>query len=410
MAESSAPRPLSGLRVVALEQFMAGPLGSMLMADLGAEVIKVEPIDGGDPARNIGPYAGASPDSPGRSTIFLRLNRNKRSLAVNLRDPRGAALVRDLAAQSDILWQNFRPGVLKRLGLGYEELAKLNPRLIYVAVSGYGQTDIAPSPQTDRPAFDLIAQAESGVMYRPGEPDDPPHYLGFPLADNYPSLLAAFAALAAVIHRDQTGRGQLVDCAMVDAMALANEQILGNYLLTGQIGKRGMSPSSAPFGAFRAADGYLAIAVGGDAIWRRFCEAVDHPEWLERPEWKTGPERGRFIPGELADCIEEWTSIRPAAEAARHLYERGVPATVVSDVNGLAASEHLAARGLLWELDDPLAGPVQVVGSPPLFSNAPYQKPRPVPELGEAVEDIVGGLLGRSTADIAALRRDGVIA
>ena len=409
MADVSSPQPLAGLRVIAIEQFMVGPLGSLLLADLGAEVIKIEPPGTGEPARSLGPYLGGSPDGPGRSAIFLRLNRNKRSLAINLRDPRGVDLVRDLVTRSDVVWQNFRPGVLDRLGLGYEALAALNPRLIYVALSGYGQAQIAPSPYSTRPAFDVIAQAESGLMFRPGERGDPPCYLGFPAADNYPALMAAFATLAAVIHRQQTGQGQLVDCSMVDAMALLNEQILGNYLLYRKVAVRGASPSSAPFGPYRTADGYVAIAVAGEPLWHRFCQAVGHPEWLERPEWQTGTGRGQAMKGELGPLIESWTGARSTAEVVRILLEHDVPATSVDDVDAAAESPHYAARGLFWELDDPVAGPVRTIGSPPLYSRAPYPTPAPPPELGEATRDFLGGVLGLDEAAIEQLRGDGVI-
>ncbi|HEX2172129.1 MAG TPA: CoA transferase [Dehalococcoidia bacterium] len=402
-------RPLTSVRVLACEQFMMGPFGTMLLGDLGAQVIKIEPIDGGDPSRSIPPFfqGPAGQESTG---TFVRLNRNKQSLALNLKSEAGKDVFRALVKVSDAVWENYRPGVMDRLGIGWEALRALNPALIYVSLTGYGHLDIYPSPDSARPAFDLIGQAMSGVMYRAGRPGDPPAYCGYPLADNYPSLMGAFGLVSALFGRTVTGQGQHVDISMVDAMLAANEQVIGHYVQTGEIQPRGGAGFSSPYHSFKAQDGYLVIAAAHTPIWHRLCRVMGRDDLIAETRLDAAIFRMDHTEDIIRPAIEGWAADKPVDRVVGLLSDAGVPASPVYEVDQVAAWPHVTARHMLWEVDHPAAGPVKVVGNPVKLSGAPEEVAAPPPALGEQTDRILTDLLGLSEKEVFRLREGGVVA
>jgi len=372
--------PLEGVRVLAIENFLSGPYGSMLLADFGAEVIKVEPPEGDGYRRATPNYETAE----GRmSYSFLRVNRNKQSIVLDLKTPEGKDAFLRLVDEADVVWENLRPGAMDRLGLGWDALHERNPALIYATISGFGHGDVLPrGPYADLPAFDIVAQAMSGMMTRVGEEGQPPLYLGAPIADQLAGVMAAFGVVLALRTAEATGEGQHVDIAMYDVMVALNEQSIGHYSHFGVIPKRGLSPTSAPYGAFRAKDGWFAVGIASDWIWARFCTAIGRPELVTAEGLRTGMERSANQDAVLRPLIEAWASTRTASEAAFHLTDAGVPAAPVQDVADLFTDAHVAAREMLTTLDDPVVGKLTVAGNPVKLGAHPHVSARTAPQLG----------------------------
>lgn len=407
-ASDPARLPLRGLRVLDLGQIVAGPYGTMLLASLGAEVIKIEPPGRGEPYRREGPRVT---DSQGNEhgTYHLRLNRNKKSLALNLRDPRGVEILHGLAAKSDMVWENFRPGVMDRLGVGYQTLSAINPAIIMVSVSGFGQPAVMEGPYADRPAFAIIAEAMGGEMEMVGYSDGPPLWLGFGMADLTTGLMAAFGALAALQSRSLTGRGQHVDCALYDAMVSFSERALLDYTLTGRVPTRGRETYLSSWGAFRCRDGYVSIATVGEEMWGRLCEVIGRPEWLGDPRFENAIARSHQMADVIRPAIEDWLSDRGKQEAATLLAEHGVASGPVQNAADIFNCPQVATRNMLVEVDDPLAGKVQLTGFPVKFSDLPEIEPEHPPLLGEHTTYCLRELLGRDDAAIEELVKDGVV-
>ncbi|MDQ0141319.1 CaiB/BaiF CoA transferase family protein [Cupriavidus necator] len=404
---SMPDRPLQGVRVLAVENFVAGPFASMWLADAGAEVIKVEAPSGGDFARSTSPVRTAEDGSP-HALSFLRTNRNKKSLTLDLKQPEGKRLFVELAAGADIVIENLRPGVMDRLGVGYGDLRARNPRLIYVAVSGFGHTDVKPSPYTDHPALDIVGQALSGLMYRPERQDDRPTYLGFSMTDLQGGILAAQGALLALYQRERTGRGKKVDISLYDASLVQNEISVTMYSALRQPLPPGVPAVTAPFGPFRASDGHIVIAVLGEHIWRRFCEVIGKPELVADPRFADGMARRKHSAA-LDPHIDAWLATRTRAQAVDLLREGGVPASVVNDVADLFDCPHVAAREMLMTVNDPVWGPVQVVGNPIKMSDVPEPAAGVPPRLGEHTEAVLRDWLHLDARQIQALRAGGIV-
>lgn len=401
-------RPLDGVRVLAVENFVAGPYCSMWLADAGAEVIKVEnPATGGDLARATSPVRH-TPDGRPRGLSLLRTNRNKKSLTLDLKHPEGRAVFAELAQQADIVVENLRAGVMDRLGVGYAALAEANPRLIYVALSGFGQAAFLPSPMMDQPAFDIVGQALAGLMNRPERQGDKPAYLGFSLADIEAGMLGAYGATLALIQRGRTGRGQLVDISLYDACLAMNEISVALYSGQRSRAAPGLHAVTAPFGSYRAADGWIVIAVLGEPIWKRFCAAIAMPGLLDDPRFATGVSRSANNDA-LTAAFAPWLAARSRAEALAVLLDAGVPCSAVHDVEDLFDCPHVAARQMLLTLDDPAWGPVQVVGNPVKMSDVPPVEARLPPDPGQDTDAVLMGWLGLSADRIAALRAGGAI-
>jgi formyl-CoA transferase len=394
-------KPLEGIRVLAVENFIAGPFASMWLADWGAEVVKVEEPGKGDHSRSTSPLR---PDAQGQaqSLSFLRSNRNKRSLTLNLKTDDGKRVFRELAAQADIVLENLRPGVMDKLGLGWAELSALNPRLIYVAISGYGHGDVKPSPYTEHPAFDIVAQALSGLMYRPERSGDRPIYLGVSLGDIQAGIVAAQGALLALLQRGRTARGQKVDISLYDATMVLNELPLAMYSVFREKYPPGSHALTAPFGTYRAADGYIVIAVLGEHVWQRFCEAIGEPALAQDERFGDGLSR-RKNQRALDEPIQRWLATRTRREAVDALLAHGVPASMVNDVEDVLECPHVAAREMLMTLDDPVWGRVRIPGNPIKLSDAPQEAPAHPPRLGEHTRQVLSEWLGYADSDVKAL-------
>ncbi len=396
-------RPLDGIRVLAVENFVAAPIASMWLADAGAEVVKIEEPGKGDQSRAMAPLR---PDADGKpqGLSFVRTNRNKRSVTLDLKSVEGKRVFRELAAKADIFIENLRPGVMDGLGLGWQQLQAINPRLIYVAISGFGHRDILPSPYTDHPAFDIVAQAMTGLMYRPQRSDDAPVYLGFSLADIQAGMVASQGVLLALIQRGRTGAGQKVDVSLYDASLVMNELPVTLYSATGQKAKPGVHAVTAPFGAYKTADGYIVIAVLGEHVWRRFVEVVGLPSLLDDERFADGVKRNANLPV-LNERIAPWLAAHTRKQAVDAFNAGGVPASVVNQVEDIFDCPHIEAREMLLTLQDPVWGEVQVPGNPIKMTGARGAPSEPPPRLGEHNEDVLGRWLGYAASDVAALTR-----
>ncbi len=392
-------RALDGIRVLDVTQVMAGPFCSMVLCDMGADVIKVEP-PGGDSTRRMPGAAGA--DSPS----FNAVNRGKRGVVIDLKQSGGQAAVRRLALASDVLVENYRPGVLDRFGLGYEDLARERPRLVYASISGYGQT----GPLAPRGGFDLVAQGVSGLMSVTGEPGRPPAKAGIPVTDLGAGLFALAGILAALIARSHTGRGQWVDTSLVDAgVALSVWEATQYFSGLGVPEPLGSAHRmNAPYQAIRCADGYVTIGAANDRTFRRLCEALDHQEWETDPDYSDNAQRVRHRDA-LAARIETVMQTQPRAHWLARLEAHGVPCGPINDYGEVLADPHVRARGLVVETDHPTLGRVQTLGTPLKLSDTPLVPGRPAPLIGQHTDDVLGEA-GFSAAEIAALRRTGAVA
>jgi formyl-CoA transferase len=377
----------------------------MWLADMGAEVIKVEQPTVGDPARALPPRRGE--DDP-RSLALLRANRNKKSITLNLKDPRGRELFDRLLAGTDVVLDNLRPDALSKLGLTYEAMASVNRGIIYTSISGFGHEDVLPGPYTSWPAFDVIGQAMSGLMFRPERPGTRPAYLGFPVADLFSAIVGVAGTLQALYHRTKTGLGQRVDLAMYDCALVLNELSVVMQTALQQTPAAGLHALTAPFGGYQAADGYVAIAVLGEKIWRRFCEAIDRLDLLDDARLVDGIHRhaeSRY----LTDLIEGWMADLGKDSAAEHLRNFGVPAAPIRDVDELVDDPQVLAREMLMSFEDAAWGTVRVVGQPIKASGATPPRQDSPPSLGQHTDDILRELAGTSEDDLLVLKAAGVI-
>jgi len=395
-----APPPLEGTRVVDLTRFMAGPFGTAMLGDYGADVLKIEPPGEGDGARAWGP-----PFAGGESIYFLSVNRNKRSLTLNLRHPEGVALFLKLVDRADVLVENFTPGTMTRLGIGDDVLRRRNPRLIYCAISGFGQT----GPDRNRPAFDLILQGVGGVMGTTGEEGGAPVRVGVPIADIAGGMYAAYAIVLALLARGRTGAGQSLDVSMLDAQISWLSYYLGLYLASGEIPpRRGSAHATVvPYQAFACADGrYITLGTGTDRLFRQFCE-VAGVSLADDPRFGTNADR-IVHRDELIPRLTTLFRTRPAEEWLEALAAAGVPSGPIATVDQIVKDPQVRAREMLVEIDHPSAGRITIPGLPVKCSATPGAIRRPPPRLGEhTVETLTD--LGVPAEEIRRLRREGVI-
>ena len=392
--------PLDGIRVVDLSRVVSGPFCTMTLADMGADVIKIEEPGRGDESRAFGP-----PFLGGESPYFLSINRNKRSCTVNLKCDDGRAVVQRLVARADVLVQNFRPGAMERLGLDYEALAPRHPRLVYCSISGFGDS----GPDAARPGYDLIVQGESGLMDLTGEPDGPPTRIGTSIADLTSGLMAAQGILLALYARQATGRGQHVRVAMLDAVASLLTYNTGNYFATGEAPtRRGNDhPSVAPYQTLRAADGWINLGIANDALWRRYCDAIGRPDLRDDARFATAPERVRQR-AELIPIIEALTLERSVEEWMDVLGAAGVPCGRIRNVAEVCTNPQLTERGRVVEQPHPTAGAVKMIGQPIELDDTPPRIRSAPPLLGEHTDDVLREA-GYADAEILALRDRGAV-
>jgi formyl-CoA transferase len=401
-------QPLQDIRVLDITRALAGPYCTMMLGDLGADVIKVEQPDQGDGSRGWGPPFVGQPYGPypGESAYFIAVNRNKRSLTVNLKSAQGQVIVRRLAAVSDVMVENFRTGVLDRMGLSYGELRTLNPRLVYCSVSGYGRT----GPYADRPGYDPIIQAEGGMMSITGPVEGPPYRVGVPIVDIAAGMFAATAILAALHAREHTGQGQLVDISLFDAQVALLVNVASNYLIGGAEPRRlgNAHPNIAPYQAFRARDGWFVLAAGSERLWRILCDVLNRPDLKDDARFATNGDRVANLPA-LAEALSEVLATRDAAEWLNDLREAGIPCGPINAVPQVFAHPQIEARDLALEVEHPTAGPVRLAGIPYKLSGTPAEVQCPAPLLGQHSEEVLVELLGYSAEEVATLREGGAI-
>jgi formyl-CoA transferase len=401
-------QPLQGIRVVDLTRALAGPYCTMMLGDLGADVIKVERPGRGDDSRGWGPPFVGEPYGPypGESAYFIAANRNKRSVTVNLKSPEGQEIVRRLAGVSDALVENFRTGVLDQMGLGYEDLHALNPRLVYCSISGYGRT----GPYAQRPGYDFIIQAEGGMMGITGPEEGPPYRVGVPIVDITSGMFAATAILAALRARDLTGEGQLVDISLLDTQVALLANVGSNYLVGGAEPRRlgNAHPNIAPYEAFRARDRWFALAAANQRQWSILCDVIGRPDLKDDPRFATNGARVSNRPA-LVETLGAAFAARDADEWLAALREAGLPCGPINAVPDVFDHPQAGARHLAMEAEHPTAGPVRLAGFPYKLSQTPAEVRQPPPLLGQHTQEVLTGLLGYSAEKVAGLREREVV-
>lgn len=387
--------PLKGLRVLDLTRVMSGPYCTSMLADLGAEIIKIEQPGSGDESRFFGPYR------EGESTYFMMLNRNKQSVTINMKSPEGRALIRRLALDCDIVVENFRPGVCERLGVDYASLSADNPRLVYASISGFGQE----SPLRDMPAFDLVIQAMSGLMSLTGPKGGPATAVGESVADVATGMFAAFGILAAIYERERSGKGQHIDVSMLDSIFAMQLTGLARQLYKNDtprpVGNR--HPVTYPVDSFETKSGQIVLVCFSDRAFAGLCELMGRPELANDPDFIDNDARNRNE-DRLREAIQGWTTTQEADEAVRALIAKGIPAAPVWDLKQVTDSDHARSRELVRNGRHTRFGEVPVVGVPLKFSRSAVVEAPEIPMLGESTEPVLKGRLGLSDAEIASLR------
>ena len=391
-----------GVRVLDLSRMLAGPYGSLLLADMGAEVIKVEDPDGGDPMRAMGPPF--LPD--GDSAYFLAVNRNKRSIVIDLTKAEGRDVFFDLVRAADVVWHNFRPGIMEKLGCGYETLAAINPRIIMCSISAYGQD----GPYREYPAFDLALQAMGGAMSLTGEPGGAPMRMGLPMGDLSGGMFGAFAVAGALFQRARTGQGTHLDLALLDCQVSLLTYMAQYFWTDGRVpAPQGTAHASVvPYQALATSDGHLIVAVFAEKFWAGFCRAAGKPEWERDPRFATNRDRvaHRAAFGAAAAAL---FVTRTTGDWLARLHAEGVPAAPILSIDAVLTNEQVRHRDMVVEMRHPKHGAVPTLGTPIKFDPPEPFTPRPPAQLGEHTDAIVTELLKYSADRIAALRRSGAI-
>jgi len=390
--------PLTGVKVLELAQIMAGPTCGMLLADLGADVIKVERVPGGDDTRMMN-----RPSVRGESAAFMAMNRNKRGIALNLKLPAAQAALKRMVTRADVVTENYRKGTMDKLGLGYDALRAINPAIIYCSISGFGRT----GPYAERGGYDLIAQGMSGLMATTGEPGRAPAKHGAPTCDINAGMLGALGVVAAYVHRLKTGEGQLVDTSLFEAGIHQTFWHSAIYFATGEsLGPTGSAHIlSAPYQAFRAADGWLTIGGANQGNWERMVRVLGAPEWLSDPRFANNSERMKNLPA-LVELMNARIGKWKLEDLLAALEKEGVPCGPINSIAQMAADPQTLAREMVVELDHPVAGRTRALGLPVKLSRTPGKVTRPAPRLGEHTREVLAEF-GFSSSEIEALIASG---
>lgn len=395
------PAPLVGIRVLDLTRILAGPYCTMMLGDMGAEIIKVENPDGGDDTRAWGP-----PFLNGVSTYFISINRNKKSVTLDLKKERGKALLTSLIRASDVVVENFRPGTLDKLGFPWEEIHRLNPRAVFCSVSGFGQT----GPRKSEPGFDVVIQGEGGVMSLTGEPDGPPAKVGASVADITAGMLAANGILLALFHRERTGEGQMVDVGMLDGQVALLTYHATGFFATGKVPPRrgNRHPSITPYETYKCRDGYFNLGVGNDSLWRRFCDAMSLTDIKQDPRFAVNANRvgNREALQAILDPFFAARDLQPTLAALR---KAGVPCGPINTLDQVFAEPQVLAREMVVEVDVPQAGRTKVTGVPIKLSATPGAVRTPPPSLGQHTDEVLESVLKLDAAARKKLRDEGVV-
>jgi CoA:oxalate CoA-transferase len=395
------PKPLDGVKVLDLTRVLAGPYCTMMLADMGADVVKVERPEAGDDTRAFGP-----PFLNGESAYFLSINRNKRSLTLNLKHAKALQIMRRLLETADVVVENFRPGTMESFGFGYDTVQQFNPRLIFCSISGYGHT----GPAARLPGYDLIIQGAGGIASLTGDPNGPPYKVGTSQADIIAGMMGFQGILLALMARDQTGRGQKVDIGMLDCQVALLTYQAGIYFATGQSPTRmgNQHPTITPYETYRCQDGYINLACGNDNMWRNFCRALDREDWAEDPRFRTNAERVEHR-RQLGALLEPLMLQKTAQEWIDILRAHGIPCGRIQSVGEVCDSPQIQARDMVVPLQHPKAGPIRVTGVPIKLSDTPGEVGTPPPLLGEHTAQVLHDWLHIPLAEVESLRQTGVV-
>jgi CoA:oxalate CoA-transferase len=398
-------KPLDGIRIISATGALFGPYCAMLLGNMGAEVIKIEKPGSGDMNREWGPFFPGV-EGPNKSAYFAGIHRGQKSVAINLKNPKAKEILMELIKKSDVFIQNFKPGTLEEWGLGYEDLKKANPKIIYAAGSGFGQY----GPYSSWPSYDIIGQAMGGFMDMNGWPDKPPCRAGSSIGDIVSGMFLAIGILAALRYRDRTGKGQMIDVAQVDSMVAVSETATLKYTIENVVPTRSGAahPSIAPFDIYPTPDGWVCIAAGNDGIFKRFSEAMGKPELATDQRFDTNPHRNDNYK-ELKPIIAEWTKDKKKWDITNLLHKSEIPCGPVYNIKEVVEDEHVSKyREMIVEVDQPPFGKCKMTGFPIKFSETKILPNEPAPMLGEHTEQVLGSLLGYSKSDMEQLKKEGV--
>lgn len=391
---------LMNLRVLDLTRVLAGPFCTMMLGDLGAEIIKIEVPGLGDDSRSYPPFIGTE------SAYFMNLNRNKRSMTIDLKTPEGKGVFLDLVKCSDVVIENFRPGTMEKMGLSYEELSKENPSIVYSSISGFGQY----GPYRDLPGYDIIGQAMGGIMSVTGWPDGPPTRTGVAIADVLAGLCSGIGILSALLARNNINHGQHVDVSLVDSVVAAMEAVIQIYLVEQRepqrVGNR--YEFISPYGSFSAKNGWVVIGIGNDKLWREFCSAIGREDLLGVVDYQANVGRVKND-ARVKQIVEEWTLQQNVKDIVDFLLKRKIPCAPIYGVKDIVEDEHIAkAREMIINVDHPKAGPMKMVGSPIKLSVTPAAVHTPAPLLGQHTDEILREVLSYPEETIQRLRQKNV--
>lgn len=396
---------LEGIRVVDLSHVLAGPTTSMYMADLGAEVIHIEPPHGDD-SREFGPFAG-QPDK-NRSGYFISLNRNKKGMVLDLKQEKAKEILRQLIKVSDVIIENYRPTTMRKMGFGWDELQKINPRIIYCSISGFGQDTLPEYAQ--RPSYDMVAQAYSGIMSITGPEGGPPCRVGSSVGDIISGTQAVIGILAALVYREKSGRGQHLDMSMVDGLFATLENAVARYTISGEIPKPlgGIHPSITPFQGYQTADSWIIAAIGTDQLFSKYCKVIGLENLSNDPRFTTNPLRTKNR-RELNTILDPVMKTKTTAEWEKIFEEASLPFSPINNLKQICEDPHIKYRNMLVEIDQPAVGKMRITNSPIRLSETPGEVYAPAPVLGQHSEDVLRKVLEYSQVEIDQLKEAGII-
>lgn len=378
-------KALQGIRVLDLTRVLAGPYCTMMLADYGADVIKIEPPEVGDDSRAFGPFVGKE------SAYFMSLNRNKRSIALNFKRQEERDLFKEMVKHADVVVENYRPGTMEKFGLGYDQLKEINPKLIYAACSGFGHT----GPYRDKPAYDIIVQAMGGIMSITGPENGDPTRVGASVGDIIAGMFTAYGIMMALFHRERTGEGQKIDVGMLDCQVAILENAIARYVTSGivprPLGNR--HPSITPFSSFTAKDGYIIVGAGNDRLWERLCNILGCPDLIKDERFDTNARRTANVK-ELTTILNEIFKEKTIAEWLTALEEAGLPCAPINTIDKIVNDPHIQAREMIVEVEHPVAGKLKMPGVPIKMSATPGSVEFPAPLLGQHTYEIIREVLG----------------
>lgn len=378
-------KPLEGLKVLDLTRVLAGPYCAMMLADYGANVIKIEPPKVGDDSRAYGPFVGKE------SAYFMSLNRNKRSMVLNFKDPEHVEVFKELVKSADVVLENYRPGTMEKFGLGFDVLKEINPGIIYAATSGFGDS----GPYRLKPAYDVVVQAMGGIMSITGPEGGAPHRIGASLGDIIAGLFTAYGVMLALHVRNETGEGQKIDVGMLDCQVAVLENAIARYVTTGDIPKPigNRHPSITPFAAFTASDGYVIVGAGNEKLWKMLCELIGHEELLSDPRFLTNSDRTKHV-DDLTPILNEVIKEKTIADWMDILEDAGIPCAPINTIDKVVNDPQVLAREMIVEVEHPIAGHLKMPGVPVKMSTTPGSVDTPAPLLGQHTVQVLTEVLG----------------